>query len=219
MELFEELLEPTSFSHAVGHDMILSLDARAGDDVLAFGGPGDEVVIEKHNVAWGGPACIRATYPVHICKDEQGGVRLGLNKSQSDEVRGEPAVPSSGRLLHPVDRLFEAADPIMLRVINKPRRLAAIDYLRESTMPERVLHIKLVDRPGTWDGQGKHRSDDGRALGEATKNPTSLVLFQGVIEVKWTGKSCVTYWGNQKRWSVTNNDGWRISGERRSDRG
>jgi hypothetical protein len=58
MELLEELPEPTSFSHAVGHDVILSLDARSGDDVLPLGGPGDEVVAEEHNIARGGPACI-----------------------------------------------------------------------------------------------------------------------------------------------------------------
>jgi hypothetical protein len=58
MELLEELPEPTSFSHAVGHDVILSLDARSGDNVLPLGGPGDEVVAEEHNIARGGPACI-----------------------------------------------------------------------------------------------------------------------------------------------------------------
>jgi hypothetical protein len=36
MELLEELSEPTSFSHTVDHDTILSLDTRAGDDVLAL---------------------------------------------------------------------------------------------------------------------------------------------------------------------------------------
>jgi hypothetical protein len=51
MELLEELPEPTSFSHAVGHAAILSLDARSGDYVLALGGPGDEVVTKEHNVA------------------------------------------------------------------------------------------------------------------------------------------------------------------------
>jgi hypothetical protein len=35
-------------------------------------------------------------------KDEQGGVRLDLNKYQGDEVRGETVVPSLGRLLQPV---------------------------------------------------------------------------------------------------------------------
>jgi hypothetical protein len=71
MELLEELPEPTSFSHAVGHGVILSLGARSGDDVLAFGGPEDEVVIEEHNVARGGPTCIWATYPVRIRVDRQ----------------------------------------------------------------------------------------------------------------------------------------------------
>jgi hypothetical protein len=59
MELLEELSEPigfgVSFSHAVGHDVILSLGARAGDDTLALGGPGDEVVAEEHSIARGGP--------------------------------------------------------------------------------------------------------------------------------------------------------------------
>jgi hypothetical protein len=51
MEILEELSEPTSFGHAVGHDAILSLDTRAGDDVLAFRGPEDEVVTEEHKIA------------------------------------------------------------------------------------------------------------------------------------------------------------------------
>jgi hypothetical protein len=34
-----------------------------------------------------------------VAEDKQGGVRLGLNKSQSEEVHGKSAVPSPGRLL------------------------------------------------------------------------------------------------------------------------
>jgi hypothetical protein len=71
MELLEELPEPTSFSYAVGHDAILNLGARAGDDVLALGGPGDEIVAEKHSIARGGPTCIRATRLVRIRVDRQ----------------------------------------------------------------------------------------------------------------------------------------------------
>jgi hypothetical protein len=71
MDLLEELPEQTSFSHAVGHDVILSLSARSRNDVLALGGPGDEVVTEEHSVAQGGPICIRATYPVCIRVDRQ----------------------------------------------------------------------------------------------------------------------------------------------------
>jgi hypothetical protein len=80
-----------------------------------------------------------------VAEDEQGGVELGLNKYQSEEVRGKIAIPSSGCLLQPIERLVEAADPVKLRRINKPCQLAIVDYLRESTMQERILHIKLVD--------------------------------------------------------------------------
>jgi hypothetical protein len=58
-------------------------------------------------------------------EDGQGGVGLGLNKSQSEEVCGEPVVPSPGHLIQPVERLVKTVDPIMLCGINKPRRLAA----------------------------------------------------------------------------------------------
>jgi hypothetical protein len=53
-------------------------------------------------------------------EDERGGVRLGFNKSQSEKVRDEPAVLSPRRLLQPVERLVEAADPVKLCGINKP---------------------------------------------------------------------------------------------------
>jgi hypothetical protein len=51
MVLLEELSKPTSFSHTVGHIMIVILGARSRDDVLSLGGLGDEVVTEKHSVA------------------------------------------------------------------------------------------------------------------------------------------------------------------------
>jgi hypothetical protein len=71
MELQEELPEPTSFSNIVAHDVILSLDAQSGDDVLALRGPGDEVVIEEHGVVRGGPTCIQATHLVRIHVERQ----------------------------------------------------------------------------------------------------------------------------------------------------
>jgi hypothetical protein len=80
MELLEELPEPTNFSYAVGHGVILSLSARAGDDVLTLGGPGDEIVTEKHSVARGGPTCIRVTRPVRIRVDRQLGGRGGASQ-------------------------------------------------------------------------------------------------------------------------------------------
>jgi hypothetical protein len=64
-----------------------------------------------------------------VAEDEQGGVGLGLNKTQSDEVSSEPAVPSTEHLPQSVERLVEAADPIRLRGINKSHQLAAVDCL------------------------------------------------------------------------------------------
>jgi hypothetical protein len=43
-----------------------------------------------------------------MIEDETGGVRLGLNKSQSEEVCGEPGVQSPVCLPQPVERLVEA---------------------------------------------------------------------------------------------------------------
>jgi hypothetical protein len=71
MELLKELSEPTCFSHAIGHGTILSLGAGAGDDVLALGGPGDEVIVEEHSIARGGSTCNRAARPVCIRVDRQ----------------------------------------------------------------------------------------------------------------------------------------------------
>jgi hypothetical protein len=61
-----------------------------------------------------------------------------------------------------------------------------------------ILHIKLMNRPGARDGQGEHGVDrdwfdhraegliivDTRSLGEAAKNPTSLVPFQGAVRIE-----------------------------------
>jgi hypothetical protein len=61
--------------------------------------------------------------------DEQGGVRLSLNKSKGEEVRGEQVVPSPGCLLQLVERLIEVANPVRLRGINRPcSRLCLREY-------------------------------------------------------------------------------------------
>jgi hypothetical protein len=65
-------------------------------------------------------------------------------------------------------------------------------------MQECVLHIKLVDKSGMGDDQRKHHAKGGLLdhwaeglivvntgpLGEAMKDPMSLVLLQGVIRVE-----------------------------------
>jgi hypothetical protein len=65
-------------------------------------------------------------------------------------------------------------------------------------MQKRVLYIELMNGPGEGDGQGEHRADggwldhrteglivvDAGLMGEAVKNPTSLVPFQSAIGVE-----------------------------------
>jgi hypothetical protein len=65
-------------------------------------------------------------------------------------------------------------------------------------MQERILHIELMNRPGAGDSQGEdgvdrgwldHRAEglivvDAGSLGEAAKNPASLVPFQGVVVIE-----------------------------------
>jgi hypothetical protein len=102
MELLEELSKPTSISHAVGHGVILSLGARVGDDVLVLGGSGDKVVAEKHNIARGGPTCIRATCPVSIHVDRQ--LRGGGASQVEAEVQGASQI-AHGALHHSEVRL------------------------------------------------------------------------------------------------------------------
>jgi hypothetical protein len=65
-------------------------------------------------------------------------------------------------------------------------------------MQKHILYIKLVNRPGARDDQGEHgvycgQLDywveglivvDAESLGEATKNPTSLVPVQGAIRIE-----------------------------------
>jgi hypothetical protein len=63
-----------------------------------------------------------------------------------------------------------------------------------------------MNRPGAGDGQGEHGADhgwldhrteglivvDAGSLGEAVKNPTSLVPFQRVVEIKLVLKNPLT---------------------------
>jgi hypothetical protein len=65
-------------------------------------------------------------------------------------------------------------------------------------MQEHILHINLMNRSGVGDGQGEHDVDRGRldhqadgvivvdaeSLGEAMKDPMSLVPFQRAVRVE-----------------------------------
>jgi hypothetical protein len=63
---------------------------------------------------------------------------------------------------------------------------------------ECILHIELINRPGAEDNHGEDSEDRGRldhraeglivvdvgSLGEAVKNPASLVPFQGAVRIE-----------------------------------
>jgi hypothetical protein len=65
-------------------------------------------------------------------------------------------------------------------------------------MQEHIIHIKLMNEPRAGDSQGEHSVDRGRldhqdeglivvdagSLGEAAKNPTSLVPIQRAIRTE-----------------------------------
>jgi hypothetical protein len=71
VELLEKLPHPGSLRHTVGHSVVLSLYARAGDDGLLFGGLGDEVGTQEHGIAQSGPARVGAADPVSVGVDHE----------------------------------------------------------------------------------------------------------------------------------------------------
>jgi hypothetical protein len=107
-------------------------------------------------------------------------------------------VPSLGHLFQLIQRLVEEIDMIELRRINKSSRLAIVDGLRGGAMQEHILHIELMNRPGAGDDQREHGVGrgwldhwvkglivvDAKSLGEAVKNPTSLVPVQGAVRIE-----------------------------------
>jgi hypothetical protein len=69
LELMQELVQPGGLSHTIGNDTVLSFGARAGDDSLPLGRPGDQVVPEEHDIARRGAMSVRAASPVGVGVD------------------------------------------------------------------------------------------------------------------------------------------------------
>jgi hypothetical protein len=82
--------------------------------------------------------------------------------------------------------------------IDETRRLLAVDSLVEVTVKEDVLHVKLVNRPGSGSGNAEN-SPDGRRfdhrtkrlivvyavlLGETANNPARLVTSETAVRVE-----------------------------------
>jgi hypothetical protein len=71
VELVVELAHPRGLRHSVGHGVVLSLCAGAGDDGLPLGGLGDEVGAQEYDIAGSGSACVRAADPVGVGVDHE----------------------------------------------------------------------------------------------------------------------------------------------------
>jgi hypothetical protein len=71
LELVEQLSQPSGLSHAVGNGTILGLNAGAGDDGLSLDRPGNQVVIQKHRIAWHRATSVWTTGPVTVRVDDE----------------------------------------------------------------------------------------------------------------------------------------------------
>jgi hypothetical protein len=71
VELVEELSQPGSLCHAIGHGAVLGLSTGARDDGLPLGGPGDEVGAQEHDVTGGGSTCVWTASPVSVGVDHE----------------------------------------------------------------------------------------------------------------------------------------------------
>jgi hypothetical protein len=66
LQFAEKLTQPGSFCNSVGNGAILRFGTGPGHSVLAFGGPGNEVITKEDRIARSGLASIWAASPVSI---------------------------------------------------------------------------------------------------------------------------------------------------------
>jgi hypothetical protein len=85
LELMQEMAQPGGLSHTIGDGTVLGFGARAGDDNLPLGRPGDQVVPEEHDIARCGVTSVRAGSPVGVGVDDK--VGAGRAAQQQAEVR------------------------------------------------------------------------------------------------------------------------------------
>jgi hypothetical protein len=71
VDLLEKLAQPRGLGHAVGHITVLDLCARAGDNSIALGGPGDEIGAHEHNVTGSGTMHVGIASPVTVGVDHE----------------------------------------------------------------------------------------------------------------------------------------------------
>jgi hypothetical protein len=107
-------------------------------------------------------------------------------------------VPSPGRLLKSVEGLLQETDVVGSRQVNEPGWLLTVNHLVQMTVKKRVLHVQLMDRPGTRDGDAEDDPNGGRfddrakslivvdtvTLREATNYPSGFMTSQRTVRVE-----------------------------------
>ena len=78
------MAKPGGPANTVCHDTVFGLGAGAGNCLLAFAGPGDEVVTKEDSVARGGLVRVGTTGPISVGVDSEGGWHLATD--------GEPKI-------------------------------------------------------------------------------------------------------------------------------
>jgi hypothetical protein len=101
-------------------------------------------------------------------------------------------MPSTRSLLRTIQRFVEPTHKIRARGICKTLGLNAVDYLSESTMQERILHIKLVNGAVLRESQRENHSNcrwlnhrtegliiiNTGSLCKTPENPASLIAIK-----------------------------------------
>ena len=123
--------------------------------------------------------------------DEEGRVRLGLDKADGGQVGSEATVPGPRHLLEAIEGAVQPADQIRTGFVDEAGGLAAVDSLRQSAVEEGILDVELMNRPvpgenGANSGELDDRAEGlvvvhAGALSEAPKDPTGLVAVEGPV--------------------------------------
>jgi hypothetical protein len=197
VELLEQLTEPGHLSHAVGHDPILSLDAGAEDDRLALQRPGDEAVLEEHDIARGGSARVGTARLVSIGVDAK---LCGRGPAQKKlEVKGATQVPHDPlhrgevrfpRVVHVEAHLLDGVGDVRPgedEVLKCPDSTSVASQIEDQVVGHGDLALRI------------HRGRTGFTLGHASALKEVDGVLPLVKEHAWGRRSTVT---PRKWWSA-----------------
>ena len=118
-------------------------------------------------------------------------------------MSSKTTVPSSKRLLQPIQRLVKSADVVWMRWVLKTRWLNTVDSLGKSPVEESILDVQLMNRPMPRESQGQHCTNnsswlnhrtesvgvvDARTLSETPENLASFITLQRTVSLEFVLK-------------------------------